>query len=181
MKNRCARLFFSMLTLSGCTFGGGFVIIPLIRRKFVEELNWLSEEEMLNMMALAQSSPGAVTVNVAVQLGMHAAGPWGAACAVLGTLLPPLMIFGLISLCYEAFYASALVASVLWGMRVAVAGMILHAVWGMARGVVRTGHELSMALMVAALLATALWRLNAGIVLAGGALIGWMLAGRTME
>lgn len=177
MKNRCARLFFSMLTLSGCTFGGGFVIIPLIRRKFVEELNWLSEEEMLNMMALAQSSPGAVTVNVAVQLGMHAAGPWGAACAVLGTLLPPLMIFGLISLCYEAFYASALVTSVLWGMRVAVAGMILHA----ARGVVRTGHGLSMALMVAAFLATALWRLNAGIVLAGGALIGWMLAGRTME
>ena len=63
------KLFTITFSLSACTFGGGFVIISMMRKKFVEELHWLEEEEMLDMTAVAQSSPGALGVNIAIVVG----------------------------------------------------------------------------------------------------------------
>ena len=68
------KLFFSTFKLSACTFGGGFVIIPLMRKKFVEELGWIEEDEMLDLTAIAQSSPGAIAVNASILVGYHVAG-----------------------------------------------------------------------------------------------------------
>ena len=79
------KLFLSTFELSACTFGGGFVIIPLMRKKFVEELGWIEEEEMLDLTAIAQASPGAIAVNASIMLGYHIAGIPGAILAVLGT------------------------------------------------------------------------------------------------
>lgn len=84
------KLFLSTFELSACTFGGGFVIIPLMRKKFVEELGWIEEEEMLDLTAIAQASPGAIAVNASIMLGYHIAGIPGAILAVLGTVLPPI-------------------------------------------------------------------------------------------
>lgn len=67
------KLFLSTLQLSACTFGGGFVIIPLMRRKFVEELHWIEEEEMMDLTAIAQSSPGAIAVNASLLVGYRVA------------------------------------------------------------------------------------------------------------
>ena len=68
------RLFLSTFSLSAFTLGGGFVIVPLMKRKFCDQLHWLEEEEMLNLAAIAQSSPGAVAVNAAVLAGYRIAG-----------------------------------------------------------------------------------------------------------
>lgn len=68
------ELFFSTFKLSACTFGGGFVIIPLMRKKFVEELGWIEEDEMMDLTAIAQSSPGAIAVNASILVGYHVAG-----------------------------------------------------------------------------------------------------------
>ena len=68
------KLFFSTFELSACTFGGGFVIIPLMRKKFVEELGWIEEDEMMDLTAIAQSSPGAIAVNASILVGYHVAG-----------------------------------------------------------------------------------------------------------
>lgn len=65
----CAKLFWINLVLSACTFGGGFVIISMMRKKFVEELGWLEEEEMLDMAAIAQSAPGSLAVNASIVVG----------------------------------------------------------------------------------------------------------------
>ena len=97
------KLFLSTFELSACTFGGGFVIIPLMRKKFVEELGWIEEEEMLDLTAIAQASPGAIAVNASIMLGYHIAGIPGAILAVLGTVLPPLIIISIISMFYQAF------------------------------------------------------------------------------
>ena len=67
-------LFFSTFKLSACTFGGGLVIIPLMRKNFVEELVWIEEDEMLDLTAIAQSSPGAIAVNASILVGYHVAG-----------------------------------------------------------------------------------------------------------
>ena len=103
------ELFLSTFRLSACTFGGGFVIIPLMRKRFVEELGWIEEDEMLDLTAIAQSSPGAIAVNASILVGYHVAGVPGAMITVLGTVLPPLMIISVISLFYQAFRDNAIV------------------------------------------------------------------------
>lgn len=129
----CLTLLISMLRISAFTFGGGFVIIPLMRKQFVERLHWLEEEDMLDMIAIAQSSPGAVSVNIASQLGFRKAGAAGSICAVTGAILPPLVWLSLISFGYEAFRASPVVDAFLRSMQPAVAAVILSASLSMFR------------------------------------------------
>ena len=78
---RLCRLFFSTLYISSFTFGGGFVIVTLMKKKFVDELHWITEEEMLDMTALAESAPGAIAVNAAILVGWQVEG-------LLGMILP---------------------------------------------------------------------------------------------
>ena len=129
----CWKLFSGMLKISAFTFGGGYVIIPLIRKAFVEKHGWLSEEEMVDMVAIAQSSPGAVAVNVAAQLGFRIAQTRGMLAAVAGTLLPPFLWLSIISLCYDAFRTSPVVDAFLRSMQPAVAAVILSAAISMLR------------------------------------------------
>ena len=95
---RYGQLFVSTFKLSACTFGGGFVMIPLLRKRFVEELGWIEEQEMMDLTAIAQSSPGAIAVNASILVGYRVAGIPGALLTVLGAVLPPLMINSVISL-----------------------------------------------------------------------------------
>jgi chromate transporter len=87
-------LFSAMLTISAFTFGGGFVIVSLMKKKFVDELHWLTEEEMLDMTALSQSAPGPIAVNAAILVGRRIAGVRGMLFAVTGTLIPPIVTEG---------------------------------------------------------------------------------------
>src|SRR5699024_9709323 len=91
-ENKLWKLFTSTFMLSAFTFGGGFVIVSLYNKKFVEELEWLEEEEMLDITAIAQSSPGPIPVNASVILGYRMAGILGSIVAILGTILPPFVI-----------------------------------------------------------------------------------------
>ena len=122
------KLFLSTFELSACTFGGGFVIIPLMRKKFVEELGWIEEEEMLDLTAIAQASPGAIAVNASIMLGYHIAGIPGAILAVLGTVLPPLIIISIISMFYQAFRNNVIVSMAMRGMLCGVAAVICDVV-----------------------------------------------------
>ena len=83
-KRRYLKIFLSTLYLSAFTFGGGYVIVSLLRKKFVEELHWIDQEEMLDLVAIAQSSPGAIAVNGAIVVGYRLGGFPGILCAVLG-------------------------------------------------------------------------------------------------
>lgn len=91
-ENKYWQLFLSTFKLSACTFGGGFVIIPLMRERFVKELHWIEEEEMLDLTAIAQSSPGSIAINASILVGYHVAGIPGALITVVGSALPPLII-----------------------------------------------------------------------------------------
>ena len=129
--NILKKLFFSTLYISAFTFGGGFVIITFMKRKFVDELHWIDMTEMLDLTALAQSSPGAIAVNAAILVGWRVAGLMGMLIAVLGTILPPMLILSVISLCYQAFASNLYVALILKGMQVGVAAVILDVVCGL--------------------------------------------------
>ena len=94
------KIFFSTLYLSSFTFGGGYVIVTLLKKKFVDELHWIDEKEMLDLVAIAQSSPGAIAVNGSIVVGYKICGIPGIICAVLGAIIPPFVIISLISSFY---------------------------------------------------------------------------------
>ena len=127
-KQRLWKLFISTLYISSFTFGGGFVIVTFMKRKFVDELKWIDETEMLDLTALSQSAPGAIAVNAAILVGWRVSGFLGMLIAVLGTIIPPMLILSIISLFYQTFATNPYVALVLKGMQSGVAAVILDVV-----------------------------------------------------
>ena len=166
------QLFFATLYISACTFGGGFVIVTFMRRRFVEQLHWLDEREMLDFTALAQSAPGAIAVNAAVLVGWRVAGFCGMLAAALGTVLPPMVILSVISLGYRAFADNRCVALALGGMQAGVAAVVLDVVCGLGGTVLRERSPLHIAVMAAAFIAGALLGANVVYVILAAALAG---------
>ncbi|MGN0155965.1 MAG: chromate transporter [Lachnospiraceae bacterium] len=158
-------LFRSMFVLSACTFGGGFVIVSLMKKKFVEELEWLDEDEMLDVTAITQSAPGPLPVNASVIIGYRMAGVIGSLTAILGTILPPMIIISVISLFYEQFRTNAYIATALQVMRAGVAAVIFDVVLNLAGNVIKTKRLLYIAMMVIAFIATYLLDVSAMIVI----------------
>ena len=148
------KLFTSTLYISAFTFGGGFVIITLMKRRFVDELHWMEEDEMLDLAALAQASPGANAVNMAILVGWHLAGAAGMITAVVGTLIPPVLLLTVISYIYAAFIANPYVALVLSGMRAGVAAVILDVVCDLGGAVLKQHKPVYLVILAAAFAAT---------------------------
>lgn len=171
-------LFWATFQLSAFTFGGGYVIVPLMKKKFVDHLGWISEKEMLDFTAIAQSSPGAMAVNASVILGYHLAGIPGALTAVLGTILPPLVLLSVISIGYSAFIGNQLVQNVLKGMAAGVCAVILDVVLDMGSAIFRKKQILPMILMFGAFIAVSVFSVNVALVILVCVLVGLLRAFR---
>ena len=169
---RLRALFFSTLYISAFTFGGGFVIVTFMKRKFVDELHWIDEQEMLDMAALAQSSPGAIAVNAAILVGWNVEGLLGMVVAVTGTIIPPMVILSVISFFYAAFASNVYVALVLKGMQAGVAAVILDVVCGLGGNVLKTRSVVYIALMVLAFVASFFFYVNVILIILAAAVFG---------
>ena len=166
------RLFGSMLVISACTFGGGFVIVSLMKKKFVDEYGWISEAEMLDYTALAQSCPSAIAVNAAILVGWRVGGAAGMLAAVLGTVLPPLGILTVITTFYSAFAGNPHVAMLLSGMQAGVAAVLCDVVLSMGRGVLAQRSAVKNAVMLAAFLAVYAAGVSVAVVILCAGLLG---------
>ena len=153
-ENKLWKLFTSTFMLSAFTFGGGFVIVSLYNKKFVEELGWLEEEEMLDISAIAQSSPGPIPVNASVILGYRIAGILGSIVAILGTIIPPFVIISLISIFYTQFKSNQVIAIALQVMRAGVAAVILDVVVDLGKHVLDTKNMVYIFVMFLAFVGT---------------------------
>ncbi|NLI19950.1 MAG: chromate transporter [Clostridiales bacterium] len=171
-KKPYLKLFLSTLALSAFTFGGGFVIASLMKKKFVDELHWIDEEDMLNLIAIAQASPGAIAVNASILVGYRIAGFPGALVSILGTILPPLVILSVISLFYEAFKSNEYVAAALQGMQAGVAAIICDVVLSLGSNVLKTKDVLAILIMPVAFCAVFFWKVNVVYVILGSAALG---------
>ncbi len=167
-------LFLSVLKISAFTFGGGYVIVPLMRKRFAEELKWVTDEEMLNMIAIAQSAPGPIAVNSSIMLGYHLFSIPGALLAALGTSLPPLFVLTIISGFYESFKSNQVVAALMLGMRAGVTAVIADVVITMTATIFKKKKRLPIALMLLAFLAVAVFKINIILVLLACGLIGFL-------
>ncbi|MDE6882761.1 MAG: chromate transporter [Lachnospiraceae bacterium] len=166
------KLFLSTFQLSACTFGGGFVIIPLMQKKFVDELHWIEEQEMMDLTAIAQSSPGAIAVNASILVGYHVAGMAGALITVLGTVLPPLIIISVISFFYAAFRDNAIVNMAMTGMLAGVAAVICDVVIKMGKSIFQKKRVLPIAVLSASFIAVRFMKINIILIILICAVIG---------
>ena len=165
-----AQLFLSFVKIGAFTFGGGYAMIPLIQREAVEKRGWLDAEEMPDLVALAESTPGPIAINAATFIGYRTAGLPGAVCATLGVVLPSFLIILLLSKLLLTFADLRPVRYAFAGVRAGVLALILRALWIMFRQVPKKWF--SCLVMAAAFVLTALLKLPAVPVLAGCALAG---------
>ncbi len=167
---RMWKLFYSMLYISSCTFGGGFVIVTFMKRRFVDELHWIDDSEMLDMTALAQSSPGAIAVNAAILVGWRAAGFFGMVAAVLGTIIPPMLILSVVSVFYSAFSSNKYIAFMLRGMQAGVAAVICDVVCSLGSKPIKERDVWAIVIMPLAFVAVFFLDVNViYVILAAGA------------
>ena len=166
------QLFVATFTLSAFTFGGGFVIVSLMKKKFVEELKWFDEDEMLDITAIAQSSPGPIPINASVIIGYRMYGFIGSLVAVVGTSLPPMIIISVISVFYEQFRSNKVIAIALQVMRAGVAAVIFDVVLNLAKNVCKTKRILYIGLMCLSFIAVWFFDISAMIIILTCLVIG---------
>ena len=125
------RLFLTFARIGAFTFGGGYAMIPLIQRETVDKQGWVSQEDILDVVAIAESTPGPIAINAATFIGYKTAGVTGAACATLGVVLPSFLIIGLLSFVLAQFQQLKPVRYAFWGLRAGALALILRALWMM--------------------------------------------------
>ncbi len=182
MKQRSKRLqlFLSFLKIGGFTFGGGYAMIPLIQREAVEEKKWITDDDILEIVAIAESTPGPIAINSATFVGYKVAGVLGSAAATLGVVLPSFVIILAISYLLSAFQDIPAVQYAFFGIRAGVLALVVKSLWTMFKKAPKT--LFSYAVMLAAFCAVALFAVGVLWVIFAAAALGlayslWM-AGR---
>ena len=171
-KKILIKLFISTLYLSAFTFGGGYVIVTLMKKKFVDEYHWIEENEMLDLVAIAQSAPGPIAVNGAIVVGYKLAGMTGVVTAIIGTIIPPFLIISLISICYNAFRDNFIISQMLSGMQTGVGAVIASVTYEMGAEIIHKKNTVSTCIMAAAFLASCIFHINVIIIVIACGLIG---------
>ena len=171
-ESKLLKIFLSTLYLSAFTFGGGYVIVSLLKKKFVDELGWIDENEMLDLVSIAQSSPGAIAVNGAIVVGYKLARIPGVIAAIFGAIIPPFLIITGISFIYDAFCANPIVRAMLSGMTAGIAAIIFSTVYSMAKQLFKTRDALLIIMLIGAFLIKMVFNINIIYIIITCALIG---------
>ena len=162
------NLFLHCLYLSAFTFGGGSAIIALLQKHFVEKLKWIDETEMLEMVTLAQSAPGATSVNTAVLMGYRMLGLRGALVSALGTSLPPLVVIVVITAFYDWLCSNAAVANALRGVRACAAALVASVSLSLLINLLKKRDFFLIAVWACAAVAVLLFHINVLILMLAG-------------
>ena len=172
-RTTLSELFGSFFKIGLFTFGGGYAMVPLIEAEVIERKKWLPQSEFLDLLTLAQSSPGPIAINTSVFIGYKVRGLKGAVAASLGATLPSFLIILIVAIFFAGIRHNPVIDAAFKGMRPAVVALIVVPVFSLARGM----HP-ALAGVVAAV-ALIVWRLGWSPVLfiAAGALVGivWAL------
>ena len=168
-------LFKSTFVVSAFTVGGGYVIIPLLKAKFVDEYHWISDKETLDMIAIAQSTPGIMAVNTAIMLGYRMAGISGAIVGMIATVLPPLIIITIVASFYDLIAENEYVQLVLKGMQCGATALLLNVAIDLLVKQFKKKLLLPIAIIIATFIANLYFGVNIMILVAIDGAIGFFL------
>ena len=179
---RCWQLFLTFFKIGGFTFGGGHAMIPLIQRETVENKKWITDDDILEIIAIAESTPGPVAINSATFVGYRTAGFWGAVCATFGVVLPSFVIILAIAYLMDSFMEIKAVQYAFQGINVGVLALLFKALWNMYKKSPKSWA--SYVVMGGSFLLTAILKVNMFLVIAGCAVFGLitsLIAQRRLE
>lgn len=166
-----ATLFWSFCKVGAFTFGGGLAMLPVIEREIVTRRGWQSEQEFVDVLAVAQSSPGAIAINTAIFTGYKLLGVPGVAAATLGAVLPSFIIITILAATLTATTPSPVVLEFFMGIRPAVVALILAAAITVGKKVLVNRFTQTLAVFALALSLSSNW--HPAIFIAGAALFGY--------
>ena len=169
-KDRLLPLFLTFLKIGAFTFGGGYAMIPLIQKEVTENHKWLSDEDILNIVAIAESTPGPIAINSATFVGYMTCGVMGSAAATLGVVLPAFIFIALISLLLQNIMDIQAVQYAFMGIRAAVLALVIKALWSMYKQCPK--GLISYIIMTIAFIAVAVFNLDIFPVIIGCSMIG---------
>ena len=169
------KLFISTFLISAFTVGGGFVLIPLMKAKFVDEYGWLEENEALDLVSIAQSAPGVMAANSSIIMGYRMGGFLGSLTALLATVLPPLITLTVISFFYDAFASNPYVRMFLKGMQCGVTAILIKVVLDLVIKQVKKKLALPLVVMAGTFIAAVVFKINIMHIIAVDAIIGLFL------
>lgn len=173
MKERLLRLwtlFTVFFKIGAFTFGGGYAMIPLIEREVVEKHGWISSQDMLDIIAIAESTPGPIAINSATFVGYKTAGVFGAAGATLGVVLPSFLIISVISFVLAEFREMRAVQFAFNGIRAGVLALIFKALWSMYKKCPKS--LVSYLIMAGSFVVAAFSGINVIFIILAAAIIG---------
>jgi len=164
------ELFLTFFRIGAFTFGGGYAMIPLIQKEVVENKQWVSDEDILDIVAIAESTPGPIAINSATFIGYKTAGVWGSFFATLGVVLPSFVIISVIAYLLTEFADIKAVQWAFFGIRAGVLSLVTKSLWTMYKKAPK--GILAMAISIVALILVAFAGVNALMVIALGAVVG---------
>lgn len=174
------EIFLTFLKIGVVMFGGGYAMIPILRYEVVVRRQWISEQEFVDLIAIAESTPGPIAINSATYVGYKVGGIAGSALATLGIVIPSFTIILCVAIALSRFYTHKLVRGVLNGIRGAVVGLVLSALIVLIRGVLKGLAPIStiitLGIALAIFISVAVLDLDPVMLIALSALIGLILA-----
>ena len=168
------KIFATFFRIGAFTFGGGYAMIPLIQKEAVEKNKWVTDDDILDIIAIAESTPGPIAINSATFVGYRACGILGSFCATLGVVLPSFVIILAISFVLQEFQDLRAVQYAFRGIRAGVLALLFKALWGMYKKAPKGWA--AYVVMAAAFVLTAFTSVNMIFVIIGCAVFGLITA-----
>ena len=163
-------LFWVFFRIGAFTFGGGYAMIPLIQKETVENKKWITDDDILEIIAIAESTPGPIAINSSTFVGYRVAGFWGAFFGTLGMVIPSFVIILVLSFLLREFHTIKAVQYAFFGIRAGVLALLVKAIWTMYKKVQK--NLVSYCVMALAFIAVAVFDVPMLAVIIGCALIG---------
>lgn len=166
----CLKLFLTFFKIGAFTFGGGLAMIPFIERETAEKHKWIEKEDLLDIVVIAESTPGPIAINAATFVGYKTAGVLGSAFATFGVVLPSFLIILLLSFCLDKVVNLKPVAYALWGIRAGVLALIAKSFYSLFKQSKK--NIFSIIMMILAFLAVSIFKLDVIIIVISAAAVG---------
>lgn len=173
------ELFLTFLKIGAFTFGGGYAMIPLIKEEVVTRKGWITAEDVLDVVAIAESTPGPIAINSATFVGYKTAGFWGSLAATIGVSLPSFLIIYAISFILKQFENFAAVKYAFTGIRAAVLALIVNALCSMYKACPK--GKVSCILMASAFVMTAFLNVSVLYIILICGFVGFLTSYRTLK
>ncbi len=166
------ELFYAFFVIGSFSFGGGYAILSFLQQE-VERRGWMTTERFVDMIAISQSTPGPIAINMATFVGYETGGLLGALVATLAVALPGMILMTLFALCFFHFYERSGTQAVFKGLRPAVVGLVAAAAWQIGKVAVVNG--VAAGITVVAIVLIAKWKISPVLLVIGSAVAGILL------